>query len=154
MTDLLVLIQVCRIVFLPRKFKWPIHTVLRNCKYGRNLYIQSKIYTKLRSSFQKKNGLGSPVKCKGLPYLFLLIFQKEYQERPVKTKLIFLGSLTELVNLLIIARELEYISISSYNSCREQVDEISRMLIALRKSQESWGVYQTVLLVLIHYIKS
>ncbi|AEE50013.1 four helix bundle protein [Haliscomenobacter hydrossis] len=47
------------------------------------------------------------------------------------------GSLTELVNLLIIARELDYISISSYNSCREHIDEISRMLIALRKSQES-----------------
>jgi four helix bundle protein len=46
------------------------------------------------------------------------------------------GSLTELVNLLIIARELAYIPASSYDSFRDQIDEISRMLIALRNSQD------------------
>jgi len=45
------------------------------------------------------------------------------------------GSLTELLNLLIIARELTYIPASSYDSFRDQIDEISRMLIGLRKSQ-------------------
>lgn len=45
------------------------------------------------------------------------------------------GSLTELLNLLIIARELEYMPISTYESCRIQIDEIARMLNGLRKSQ-------------------
>ena len=45
------------------------------------------------------------------------------------------GSLTELINLLIIARELEYLSVDSYESCRAQIDEVARMLNGLRKSQ-------------------
>jgi four helix bundle protein len=45
------------------------------------------------------------------------------------------GSLTELVNLLIIARELEYLTIHAYESCRAQIDEVARMLNGLRKSQ-------------------
>lgn len=45
------------------------------------------------------------------------------------------GSLTELTNLLIIAYELEYLPIHTYEPCRAQIDEIARMLNGLRKSQ-------------------
>lgn len=47
------------------------------------------------------------------------------------------GSLTETLNLLIIARELGYLSLDHYNHCRTQIEETSRLLTALRKSQQS-----------------
>ena len=47
------------------------------------------------------------------------------------------GSLTETLNLLIIAWELGYLSLDHYNHCRSQIEETSRLLTALRKSQQS-----------------
>ncbi len=47
------------------------------------------------------------------------------------------GSLTETLNLLIIAQELGYLPSDQYNHCRSQIEETSRLLTALRKSQQS-----------------
>lgn len=45
------------------------------------------------------------------------------------------ASLMELLNQLIIAYELSFISKDQYESTRKDIEEISRMLNALRKSQ-------------------
>jgi len=45
------------------------------------------------------------------------------------------GSLLELLNQLIISNELKFLSVESYEGLRNQVEEISRMINALRKSQ-------------------
>jgi four helix bundle protein len=45
------------------------------------------------------------------------------------------SSLKELLNLLIIARELDFIPNSTYDDCRTQIDEIARMIVSLRNKQ-------------------
>jgi four helix bundle protein len=45
------------------------------------------------------------------------------------------GSLLELLNQLIISNELKFLSVESYEDLRNQIEEISRMINALRKSQ-------------------
>jgi len=45
------------------------------------------------------------------------------------------GSLLELLNQLIISNELKYISEENYKNTRIQIEEIGRMINALRKSQ-------------------
>ena len=45
------------------------------------------------------------------------------------------GSLLELLNQLIISYELKFLSEENYNTLRIQIEEISRMINALRKSQ-------------------
>ena len=45
------------------------------------------------------------------------------------------GSLTETMNLLIVAKELNFIDSSSYDQCRQLIEETSFLLNNLRKSQ-------------------
>lgn len=45
------------------------------------------------------------------------------------------GSLLELLNQLIISNELKFLLKENYNELRIQIEEISRMINALRKSQ-------------------
>lgn len=64
-------------------------------------------------------------------------FSRQGKKEKLQFYFIAKGSLTELENQLIIARDIEYISEEKYFSLLDQVDKVGRLLTGLIKSQQS-----------------
>ncbi len=64
-------------------------------------------------------------------------YVKYSPKEQVKFTEIAYGSLMEVLNQIIIAKEINYISKNDYLMIRDKVEEISRMLNALRVSQQN-----------------
>ena len=62
-------------------------------------------------------------------------YVKSSSKEQIRFSEIAYGSLMEVLNQVIIAKEIGYISEANYLSIRQSIEEISRMLNALRNSQ-------------------
>lgn len=64
-------------------------------------------------------------------------YVKSSSKEQIRFSEIAYGSLMEVLNQVIIAKEIGYVSEVDYSSIRQNIEEISRMLNALRNSQKN-----------------